>query len=49
VPMRAEVLEGAERDAGWEQFTAMSEGFKSYEAKTTRVFPVVRLVPAPAP
>jgi deazaflavin-dependent oxidoreductase (nitroreductase family) len=46
LPMRAEVLEGAERDAGWAQFTAMSDGFKGYEAKTTRVFPVVRLVPA---
>lgn len=39
-------LQGAERDAAWAQFTRMSEGFRSYEAKTTRVIPVLRLTPS---
>ena len=43
VAVRARVLEGAERDAAWAEFTAMSEGFRSYEQKTTRVIPVVEL------
>jgi deazaflavin-dependent oxidoreductase (nitroreductase family) len=38
-------LRGAERDAGWAQFTTMSEGFRSYEQKTSRVIPVLRLTP----
>ena len=36
-------LAGAERDAGWSRFTRMSEGFRSYEARTTRTIPVLRL------
>ena len=36
-------LQGAERDAAWERFKQMSEGFRSYEAKTSRVIPVLRL------
>ncbi|ROS75417.1 nitroreductase family deazaflavin-dependent oxidoreductase [Cellulomonas sp. PhB143] len=36
-------LEGDARDAGWARFTAMSEGFKGYEAKTSRVIPVLEL------
>ncbi|NYJ73977.1 nitroreductase/quinone reductase family protein [Allobranchiibius huperziae] len=36
------------RDAAWAQFTAMSDGFKGYEAKTSRVIPVLRLVPRSA-
>lgn len=36
-------LQGPERDAAWAQFTAMSEGFRAYEAKTDRVIPVLRL------
>ena len=43
VEVRARVLEGAERDEAWAGFTAMSEGFRSYEQKTTRVIPVVEL------
>lgn len=43
VEVRARVLEGEERDAAWEAFKAMSEGFRSYEEKTTRVIPVVEL------
>ena len=43
VEVTARVLEGAERDEAWGRFTAMSEGFRSYEQKTTRVIPVVEL------
>ena len=39
-------LEGAERDAAWERFKAMSDGFAAYEKKTDRVIPVLRLTPA---
>ncbi len=38
-------LKGAERDAAWERFKQMSEGFRSYEQKTSRVIPVLRLTP----
>ncbi|MBO0983223.1 nitroreductase family deazaflavin-dependent oxidoreductase [Rathayibacter sp. SD072] len=43
VPVRARVLEGAERDAGWTLVTDASEGFAGYERTTTRVIPVVEL------
>jgi deazaflavin-dependent oxidoreductase (nitroreductase family) len=43
VDVLATDLEGEERDAGWDRFTQMSEGFRSYEAKTSRTIPVVRL------
>lgn len=43
VPVRARRLDGAERDAAWERFTAMSSGFADYQRKTTRVIPVLRL------
>jgi deazaflavin-dependent oxidoreductase (nitroreductase family) len=43
VDVRAEQLVGAERDAAWERFKARSAGFRSYEAKTTRVIPVLEL------
>lgn len=48
VPVRAEILDGAERDAGWALFTEASEGFKAYEARTTRVIPVLALHRRPA-
>ena len=38
-------LQGAERDAAWDRFKAMSDGFRSYEEKTDRVIPVLRLTP----
>ena len=38
-------LQGQERDAAWEQFKAMSDGFRAYEEKTDRVIPVLRLSP----
>ncbi|GIG22126.1 hypothetical protein Cch01nite_28500 [Cellulomonas chitinilytica] len=43
VAVRAVDLEGAERDAAWERFTQRSEGFRSYQEKTTRTIPVLRL------
>lgn len=43
VAVRATVLEGEDRDRAWAKFTEMSEGFRSYEQKTTRVIPVVAL------
>jgi len=45
VPVHVTELTGAERDAAWSEFTAASAGFRSYEAKTDRVFPVLRLTP----
>ncbi|ROS23801.1 nitroreductase/quinone reductase family protein [Cellulomonas sp. PhB150] len=36
-------LIGAARDEAWERFKARSSGFASYEAKTTRVIPVLEL------
>jgi deazaflavin-dependent oxidoreductase (nitroreductase family) len=43
VAVRATNLTGDERDAGWARFTARSEGFRSYEQRTTRTIPVLRL------
>lgn len=43
VEVRAEVLEGPDRDETWERFKQMSSGFADYEAKTSRVIPVVAL------
>ncbi len=43
VPVRAEVLSGAERDAAWDRFTSVAPGFNEYEARTTRTIPVVAL------
>jgi len=43
VPVHATQLLGAERDSAWERFTARSEGFRSYEQRTARTIPVLRL------
>lgn len=43
VRVRAEVLEGEQRDKVWKVFTESSEGFASYEKKTDRVIPVIVL------
>ena len=46
IPVRAERLLGADRDAAWARFTSASAGFASYEAKAApRVIPVFRLTP----
>jgi deazaflavin-dependent oxidoreductase (nitroreductase family) len=44
----ATVLEGAERDAIWEQQAAEVPAFAEYQAKTTRLIPVVALDRHPA-
>lgn len=38
-------LKGRERDEAWDQFKAMSDGFRSYEQKTDRIIPVLKLTP----
>jgi deazaflavin-dependent oxidoreductase (nitroreductase family) len=43
VPVHATQLTGAEREEGWARFTARSEGFRSYEQRTARTIPVIRL------
>ncbi|BCJ29306.1 nitroreductase/quinone reductase family protein [Actinocatenispora sera] len=43
VPVRAEDLARPERDAAWDRFKAMSDGFAGYEKKTARIIPVLRL------
>ena len=43
VQVHATDLRSAERDAAWELFKQRSEGFRSYEQKTTRTIPVLRL------
>lgn len=48
VQVRATALKGVERDEAWARFTAASAGFQSYEARTTRTIPVLRLTPADA-
>jgi len=45
VEVHAVNLQGAERDAAWAKFTAASDGFTAYEAKTSRVIPVLELRP----
>ena len=42
-------LTGPERDAAWAKFTAASPGFRSYEGRTARKIPVLRLTPASIP
>jgi deazaflavin-dependent oxidoreductase (nitroreductase family) len=43
VEVTAERLHGAARDAGWARFTAVSPVFAEYQAKTSRLIPVLRL------
>ncbi len=43
VEVVARVLDGGERDQAWSRFTEMSDGFRSYQEKTTRVIPVIEL------
>lgn len=45
VAVTARVLEGAERDTAWATFTETYPGFRDYEARTSRVIPVVELAP----
>lgn len=43
VAVHATQLTGAERDAAWARFVERSEGFRSYEQRTARTIPVLRL------
>lgn len=44
VGARAEILEGADREAVWEALTADRPFYRDYQARTERVIPLVRLV-----
>ncbi len=48
VPMVAREAEGAERDALWKRLVAAEPRYARYQAKTTRVIPVLVLEPASA-
>jgi deazaflavin-dependent oxidoreductase (nitroreductase family) len=41
----AEQLHGAEREEAWRQITAAAPRFATYQQKTDRLLPVIRLVP----
>ncbi len=43
VEVHATRLLGTERDDGWSRFTALSPVFAQYQAKTSRLIPVLRL------
>ncbi|MEL7978214.1 nitroreductase/quinone reductase family protein [Isoptericola sp. F-RaC21] len=45
VPVVAEELHGAERDAAWATVTSVAPGFADYARKTDRELPVIRLTP----
>jgi deazaflavin-dependent oxidoreductase (nitroreductase family) len=41
--VRPELLEGAERERAWQGIVALARGYASYQERTDRVIPVVRL------
>ena len=43
IPVHAHVLEGTDRAAAWSRITGEMPGFLSYEQRTTRTIPVLRL------
>ncbi|KAA9165607.1 nitroreductase family deazaflavin-dependent oxidoreductase [Amycolatopsis acidicola] len=47
VQVRAEELHGEERDRLYERQATLYPGFREYQEKTSRVIPVVALVPVP--
>lgn len=47
--VRATIAEGEERTRLYERFKAASANFVKYEQNTSRVIPVIRLTPIPAP
>jgi len=49
VPVTAEQLHGAEREAAWQQIVTAAPRFAKYQQKTDRELPVIRLTPRPAP
>jgi deazaflavin-dependent oxidoreductase (nitroreductase family) len=45
IRVRPESLRGMEREAAWKRIVAVAPRYRSYEQKTDRVIPVVRLTP----
>lgn len=45
VKVRADSLEGEERDAAWRRVVSLSPGYGRYERTTDRQIPVIRLTP----
>jgi deazaflavin-dependent oxidoreductase (nitroreductase family) len=45
IPVTAQQLHGAEREAAWQSVIAASPRFNDYKAKTDREIPVLRLTP----
>lgn len=45
IPVRARVLEGAEKDRAWEKITSERPAFAEYQEKTERTIPVLLLEP----
>ncbi len=43
IPVAAEQLHGAERDAAWQRITKAAPRFGQYETKTDRELPIIRL------
>ena len=43
IPVTAEQLHGAEREAAWQTITASASNFAGYQEKTDRELPVIRL------
>lgn len=43
IPVTAQQLHGAEREAAWQSITTAVPRFAGYEAKTDREIPVIRL------
>lgn len=48
VPVRAEQLHGAEREAAWHRITQASKRFADYASKTDRELPIIRLTEQPS-
>lgn len=49
VPVTAEQLHGAEREAAWQQIVTAAPRFAKYQQKTDRDLPIIRLTPRSAP
>ena len=49
IDVRATIAEGDERTRLYERFKAASSNFIKYEQGTSRMIPVIRLTPIPAP
>ena len=49
VPVTAEQLHGAEREAAWQQIVTAAPRFAKYQQKTDRELPIIRLTPRSAP